>query len=134
MSPDADDMTYPWTSLTPADFQSDIAVDDSEVTGELKFIEGGLSPSGPLAGDGYFLALKFSNFAEGLTYENVKVGLIPSSTGMAPVTLDSDKDCVFKITDPQSQKVKVVQADNAGHKNVQLFGLSGLVLDDGTGA
>lgn len=100
----------------------------------MKFIEGGLSPSGPLSGDGYFLALKFSNFAEGLTYENVKVGLVPSSTGMSPVTLDSDKNCVFKITDPANQKVKVVQTDNAGHKNVQLFGLSGLELEDATGA
>lgn len=134
MSPDADDMTYPWTALTPADFQSDVAVNGGEITGELKFIEGGLSPSGPLAGDGYFLALKFSNFASGLTYSNVKVGLVPSSTGMAPVTLDSDCDVVFKITEPASQKVKVVQADNSGHKNVQLFGLSGLELEDPAGA
>lgn len=127
-------MTYPWTALTPADFQSGIAVNDGEVTGELKFIEGGLSPSGPLAGDGYFLALKFSNFASGLTYANVKVGLVPSSTGMAPVTLDSDCDVVFKITDKDSQKVKVVQSDSAGHKNVQLIGLSGLELEDPAGA
>lgn len=123
-------MTYPWTELTPADFQSDIAVSDGEVTGELKFIEGGLAPSGPLAGDGYFIALKFSNFAEGLTYENVKVGLVPSSTGMDLQTLDSDKDAVFKITDKDNQKVKIVQADSAGHKNIQYVGLSGLTLED----
>jgi hypothetical protein len=122
-------MTYPWTELTPADFQSDIAVNDGEVTGELKFIEGGLAPSGPLAGDGYFIALKFSDFAEGLTYENVKVGLVPSSTGMDLQTLDSDKDAVFKITDKDNQKVKIVQADNAGHKNIQYIGLSGLTLE-----
>lgn len=123
-------MTYPWTELTPADFQSDIAVSGGEVTGELKFIEGGLAPSGPLAGDGYFIALKFSNFAEGLTYENVKVGLVPSSTGMDLQTLDSDKDAVFKITDKDNQKVKIVQADSAGHKNIQYVGLSGLTLED----
>lgn len=123
-------MTYPWTDKTPSDFQSDIAVNDGEVTGELKFIEGGLSPSGTLAGDGYFLALKFSNFASGLTYENVKVGLVSSSTGMALQTLDSDKDAVFKITDKNTQKVKVVQSDSAGHKNIQYFGLSGLTLED----
>lgn len=133
VAPDAADMTYPWTALTPADFQSDIAVSGGEVTGELKFIEGGLSPSGPLAGDGYFLALKFDNYSSGLTYANVKVGLVPSSTGMALQTLDSDKDAVFKITDKNNQKVKVVQTDNAGHKNVQYFGLSGLTLED-TGA
>lgn len=126
-------MTYPWTDKTPSDFQSDIAVNDGKVTGELKFIEGGLSPSGTLAGDGYFLALKFSNFASGLTYENVKVGLVPSSTGMALQTLDSDKDVVFKITDKDNQKVKIVQSDNAGHKNIQYLDLSALELES-TGA
>lgn len=99
----------------------------------MTFIEGGLSPSGPLAGDGYFLALKFSNFASGLTYDNVKVGLVPSATGMDLVTLDSDKNAVFKIADKNNQKLKVVQADNAGHRNVQLFDLSTLTLED-TGA
>jgi len=131
VAPDDADMTYPWTDFKPADFQSNVAVSGGEITGELAFIEGGLSPSGPLAGDGYFLALKFSNFAPGLTYENVKVGLTNSASGMAPVTLDSDKDVVFKITDKNSQKVQVIQADAAGHKNVQLFGLSGLTLAEG---
>ena len=133
VAPDATDQTYPWTELTPSDFQSDVAVNGGEITGELKFIEGGLSPSGPLAGDGYFLALKFSNFSSGLTYNNVKVGLVPSSSGMDLVTLDSDCDAVFKVTDIKNQKVKAVQTDAAGHKNVQYFGLSGLTLED-TGA
>lgn len=130
MSPDADDMTYPWTDKTPSDFQSDIAVSGGEVTGELKFIEGGLSPSGPLAGDGYFLALKYSNFASGLTYANVKVGLVPSASGMELQTLDSDCDTVMKITDKDNQKIKIVQSDSAGHKNIQYLGLSGLTLED----
>lgn len=102
-----------------------------EITGALTFIEGGLSPSGPLAGDGYFLALKFSGFAEGLTYENVQVGLVASASGMELITLDEDQDCVFKIADKDHQKVKVVQTDNAGHKNIQFFGLSGLTLVEG---
>ena len=134
IAPDNAGQTYPWTDKTPSDFQSDIAVSGGKVTGELKFMEGGLSPSGPLAGDGYFLALKFSNFASGLTYNNVKVGLVPSSTGMALQTLDSDCDAVFKITDKANQKVKIVQADTAGHKNVQLLDLSSLELEDSTGA
>lgn len=116
--------------MHPADFQEDVTVTGGEITGELTFIEGGLSPSGPLAGDGYFLALKFDNFSSGLTYANVKVGLTPSASGMAPVTLDSDKNAVFKITDKNSQKLKTVQTDSQGHKNVQLFGLSGLTLKD----
>lgn len=130
---DRDDMTYPWTDKTPADFQSDIVVNGGEVTGTLKFMEGGLSPSGPLAGDGYFLALKYSNFSSGLTYANVKVGLVPSARGMDLQTLDSDSDSVFKVSDKANQRVKVVQTDNAGHKNIQYFGLSGLTLEN-TGA
>lgn len=125
--------TYPWTDKTPADFQSDVAVNGGEITGTLNFMEGGLSPSGPLAGDGYFIALKFDNFSSGLTYENVKVGLVPSASGMAMQTLDSDKDAVFKITDKKNQKLKVEQTDSAGHKNVQWFGFSGLTLES-TGA
>lgn len=116
--------------MHPADFQEDVTVTGGEITGELTFIEGGLAPSGPLAGDGYFLALKFDNFSSGLTYANVKVGLTPSASGMDPVTLDSDKNAVFKITDKNSQKLKTVQTDSLGHKNVQLFGLSGLTLKD----
>ena len=49
------------------------------------------------------------------------------------VSLDSDKNAVFKITDKNNQKLKVVQADNAGHKNIQYFGLNGLTLEDPTG-
>lgn len=77
--------------------------------------------------------MKFSNFASGLTYENVKVGLVPSASGMDLVTLDSDKNAVFKVTDKNNQKLKVVQADTTGHRNVQLFDLSTLTLED-TGA
>lgn len=128
MSADAADATYPWTDKKPADFQSNIAVSNGEVTGTLKFIEGGLSPSGPLAGDGYFLAVKFDNFSSGLTYANVQVGLSPSASGMALQTLDSDKNAVFKIRD-LNQKIKAVQTDAAGHKNIQYFALDQLVLE-----
>lgn len=127
VSADAPDQTYPWTDKTPSDFQSDVNVVDGEITGSLMFMEGGLSPSGPLSGDGYFLALKFDNFASGLTYANVKVGLNPSA-GTGLVTLDSDKDVVLKISNKDVQKLEVIQSDNKGHRNIQYFGLSGLTL------
>lgn len=132
VAPDAADKTYPWTDKTPSDFQSDVAVSGGKITGELKFMEGGLSPSGPLSGDGYFLALKFDNFSSGLTYANVKVGLQPSA-GTGLVTLDSDKDAVFKISDKNTQKLKTVQEDANGHKNIQYFDLSSLELEDPEG-
>lgn len=110
-----------------SDIQSNISIVDGKVTGELNFIEGGIAP-GVLSGDGYFLGLKFSNFSSGLTYENVTVALKPSSTGMTPVTLDSDKNCVFKITDKDGQKIYVVQTDSYGRKRTQVLDLSNLVL------
>lgn len=131
MSPD-DSADYFGSGKGASDIQSDIAITDGKVTGELKFIEGGIAP-GTLSGDGYFIGLKFSNFADGLTYSNVKVGLVPSSTGMDLQTLDSDTNAVFKISDKNNQKIKVVQADNAGHKNVQYLDLTGLTLES-TGA
>ena len=48
-------------------------------------------------------------------------------------TLDSDKNAVFKITDKDNQKIKIVQADSAGHKNIQYLDLSALELES-TGA
>lgn len=53
---------------------------------------------------------------------------------MAPVTLDSDKNCVFKITDKKNQKIYVVQTDAAGHKRTQILNLDGLTLEEVAGA
>lgn len=73
--------------------------------------------------------MKFSNFASGLTYENVKVGIVPSSTGMPLQTLDNDKNAVFKVSDKNTQKIKIVQSDAQGHKNIQLLSLADLTLE-----
>jgi hypothetical protein len=95
-------------------------------------MEGGLSPSGPLSGDGHFIALKFDNFSSGLTYANVQVGIVPSQgTGM--LSLDSDKDAVFKVAS-NTQKIKTVQKDALGHENIQYFGLKGVTLEAPQGA
>jgi len=62
----------------------------------------------------------------------VQVGINPSQ-GAGMQTLDSDKNAVFKITDKNVQKLKTVQTDSQGHKNIQYFDLSGLTLEE-TGA
>ena len=109
--------------------QSDVEVTENLISGELKFIEGGLSPAGPLAGDGYFLALKWSDPAQGVT--SLKVGLVPSESGMDLIECidDTDRNGVFKITDPQNQVLKLIQS-NADHENVQTFSLRGLTFVD----
>lgn len=92
-------------------------------------MEGGLSPAGPLSGDGYFLALKWSNPGTGVT--SLKVGLIPSEgEGLVECIDDLDRDGVFKITNKDKQKVVIIQS-GTGRTNVQNFDLSGLTLSDG---
>lgn len=92
------------------------------------FMEGGLSPAGPLSGDGYFLALKFSNLDPDAT--SVKVGLDPSQgTGMVEIIDDPDKVAVFKIKSDLSQ-ILVVEQSNSTAKRVQKFTLSGLTLQE----
>ena len=111
--------------------QTGVTVANGAITGSLKFIEGGLSPDGPLAGDGYFIALKWSDLD---THTNsLKVGLEPSmGTGMVECFNDPDRNGVFKINDKDTQKLKFIQSDGT-HKNTQYFDLSGLTLED-TGA
>lgn len=125
---EADDATFPWTDKTPADMQSDIEVADGKITGTLNFIEGGLSPSGPLSGDGWFLALKFSDLDERAT--SVKVGLQPSAgTGLVEIIDDPDKSGVFKISSNE-QKFLVVSSNEDGQKTKDVYSLADLVLDD----
>ena len=109
-------------------YQTGVAVNGDKVTGTLNFIEGGLAESGPLAGDGYFLCLKWSEPETGVT--SVKVGLVPSAgTGLVEGIGDVDRDVVCKISDIQNQRFTIIQSDAAGHKNMQVFDLSGLTLE-----
>lgn len=124
---EADEATFPWTELTPGDFQDDVAVEGNKITGTLKFIEGGLSPSGPLSGDGYFLALKWSDPEQTVT--SLLVGLQPSEgTGLVECIDDPDRNGVFKIASKE-QKLVLIQS-NDEKKTKQVFDLSGLTLED----
>ena len=104
--------------------QEDITVTGNKITGKLKKLT-----SGQLVndwGEGYFLAVKFSGFSSGVTYSNVKVGLVPSvSSGL--VTLDNEQDAVMKVTDKENQKLVIVQT-LGDQKYTQYFDLSGLTL------
>lgn len=111
-----------------SEYQSNIQVKGGKVTGTLKFVEGGLAASGPLSGDGYFLALSiYDNDFTGLT--SVKVGLKPSAgTGLVEILNDPDKVVVMKLEDPKKQKFKVVQNRTGYNENTQVFDLSKLKL------
>ena len=104
--------------------QSNLAVSEGDITGTLKYLS-----SGQLVtdwGEGYFIAVGFDDFSEGLTYANVKVGLY-NSAGSGLVTLDSDKDAVLHITDPVNQKIMAVQTDpETGARYTQFWNLDKL--------
>ena len=124
---DLDETTYPWSDKTPGDFQEDVTVSGNKITGTLKFMEGGISPSGPLSGDGWFLALKWTNPAAGAT--SLKVGLQPSEgTGLVECISDTDRNGVFKIAN-KDQKLVLIQSNDT-KKTKQVFDLSGLTLEE----
>lgn len=106
--------------------QSNVTVSGNKITGTLKKLTTGALPD--YWGEGYFLALKFSNIDADAT--SVKVGLFPSAgSGLVELINDPDKNGAFKITDKATQKIKVVQSGAKG-MTTQLFSLADLVEVD----
>ena len=125
VEPESGDTVDPWNAeITVADIQEYISVEDGKIKGRLKFVKGGLAPSGTLAGDGYFLALKFSDVDA--TATSKKVGLIPSA-GSGLVELDEDMNAFMKISDKDNQIFEVLITDGT-RKGIQKFDLSELQL------
>ena len=109
-----------------SDMQEDVVVTKNAITGTLKFIEGGLAQSGPLAGDGNFLALKFSHIDPKAT--SVKVGLDPSAgTGLVEIINDPDKNGVFKIRDNEQKFVVEITTPEQVERTE--YSLADLVLE-----
>lgn len=108
-------------------YQTGVTVTGDEVTGTLKFVQGGLAETGPLSGDGYFLALNWSEPESGVT--SIKLGLNPSmGTGLVEGIGDPDRIIVCKVTDKDTQDFYVVQSDGT-NKLTQGLNLSGLTLN-----
>lgn len=112
-----------------SELQTDVQVVDGAITGTLKYIAGGLADSGPLAGNGNFLALKFNNVDPNAT--SVMVGLDPSvSTGLVELLGDPDMSGVFKVSGSIGDVPQVfkVVSTIAGKQITQTYDLSGLTL------
>lgn len=111
---------------TVSDLQTSVAVNNGAITGTLKYVN-----SGALARDwgaGYFLALKWSDIDPNAN--SIKVGLEPSEgTGMVECYDDLDRNGVFKITNKNIQKFKIV-VSNAKNSTAKTFDLSGLTLQE----
>jgi len=106
---------------------SDVTVADGKVTGTLKYFD---TPGAivDVWGAGNFFAFTIADEDENTT--KTLVGLEPSEgSGLVDIHGDPDMNGIAKITDPKTQKFKVIQTDAAGHKNVQYYDLSGLTLE-----
>ena len=112
-----------WGTLASA-MQTNLAVADGKITGTLNKLT-----SGQLVtdwGEGYFMALKFTNPDEDAT--SIKVGMEPSQgSGLVELLGDPDMNGVFKVTDKDAQVFKAVTTKGKYKKTVE-FDLSDLVL------
>ena len=100
--------------------QTSLSVSGGKITGTLKYLT-----TGQLVndwGEGYFIAVGFSNYSSGLTYANTEVGIVPTQ-GAGLVHLDSDQDAVLKVTD-KTQRITAIQTDANGHKRQQFWSLA----------
>lgn len=102
--------------------QEDVIVHDKFIKGTLKYVTGYTGFSGDAAEQsGNYLALHF-DVSDGATTTVQLLGGIHKD----PVTLDSDNNCVFRITDRNNQRIKVITTlgDDTITKIYSLAGLS----------
>lgn len=115
-----------WGTLASSIQSADTAVANGAVTGTLT-----KQTSGQIVtdwGPGYFLGLKWSGIDA--KANSIKVGLEPSAgVGMIECFDDPDRDGLFKITNKNIQKFKIVISDGK-HSRVQTLDLSGLTLSE----
>ena len=105
--------------------QTGLSASGGKITGTLKYLT-----TGQLVndwGEGYFIAVGFSNYSSGLTYADVEVGIVPTE-GAGLVHLDSDQDAVLKVTSP-NQRITAIQTDAAGHKRQQYWSLADITYE-----
>lgn len=103
-----------------SDLQAGVVVNDNFITGTLKYVTEYTGFSGdPAEQSGNYLALKFADTPNAVT----KVELTGGPRG--PVTLDSDKQAVIRITDKASQKLKVTSTLN-GQTLTRVYSLTSL--------
>lgn len=120
----ADQASSAWGTPVSSIQSADTAVANGAVTGTLY-----KQTSGQIVtdwGEGYFVAIKWDDIDP--TATSLKVGLEPSAgSGMQEAISDPDKWGVFKLTNKNIQKFKLVSS-NALHSRVQTLDLSGLTL------
>lgn len=107
---------------TANDLQSNIVIGDSSIKGNLKYVTEftEFNPSDPNEQEGNFLALSVDADPEATIASEFIGGKHPE-----PVDLTEDKYCVYKITDKDTQKIKItVEKDEDSSETT--YDLSGL--------
>ena len=108
------------------DLQSDIKIDGSVITGNLKYVTGYTGFSGdPAEQEGNYIALHAeTDFDE----DEITLEVINGTVGH-PVTLDPDGLMIVRISDKDTQKIRIV-ATKGSRTRIKLYDLSGLKLAD----
>lgn len=119
-----DDATETRYGKAVSALQSDVVVNDKFIKGTLHYVTGYTGFSGDeTKQSGNYLALKFTASAGATT----TVQLLGGLTGQ-PVDVSSDMWCVFRITNKNTQKVKVVTTLN-DDVVTRVYSLAGLDLE-----
>lgn len=105
-----------------SDMQTGVTVSGQNITGTLKYLDTGVPAE--YWGTGNFLNLKFTKDPDATS---IKVGLT-NSRGSGMVELDADMNAMMKISDKNTQQLKVVQS-RTGEEKTWLFDLSGLICE-----
>ena len=106
--------------------QDGLTISGNQVTGTLKYLSGD-NPITSNWGAGNFMMVDF-NATDWSDYTSVKVGLEPSKgSGLVEVLTDPDKNGVFKISNKNTQKFKIV-ATNGVTTVTKTYNLGGLTL------
>lgn len=108
------------------DLQSDIVIGEDSITGTLKYVTGYTGFSSVVEEQsGNYLAF---HSATNIVADSITIELVNGAMGH-PVTLDSDGLAVVRITDKDTQYLRVV-AHKDGAVAIKEYDLSGLTLNE----
>lgn len=111
--------------LSVDDLQSELDVGDDAIVGTLNYVSD-YSTAFPAGEDsGNYMVLHAEADVEGAV---ITAELVNGVHG--PTTLDADGLCIFRVTDKDSQKVKIVASKDGYTSDVKEFDLTGLTLNE----
>ena len=106
--------------------QSGITVSGSAISGVLNYVTGYTGFNGTKVEEqsGNYLAMRVDPDDASAV---IKAELVGGTSGKGLITLDSDRQFVFRITNKATQKVKIV-VQAGGQRTEKIYSLNGLTL------